>query len=220
MSGYLTWVDYTGLGINAALLGAAWYAARAGVRSFKAASEANNAARDANEQSRRDSIEQSRPYVFVEFVPGLWGAGSFDLRITNTGLTAARNLTMQFSDWPTDQEGSVIISSTRKMFDTARVLPPRSSLRAIWHSVPDGEVVSGEKGTGMPGKGTITVRYENTDPAVTDRYVDAYPVMIYDAGEWPVPEDGISPSAELTREAKYLGDILKAVARHLGSLRW
>lgn len=39
-----------------------------------------------------DSELRTRPYVYLELIPGLWGEGSFDLKIKNSGKTFAREV--------------------------------------------------------------------------------------------------------------------------------
>lgn len=69
--------------IDLGLLITAITTARAGYRTMVASQRAN-------EQARRDSIAQTRPYVFVEILPGLAGLSCYDIRITNTGKSSAR----------------------------------------------------------------------------------------------------------------------------------
>ena len=64
-----------------------------------AARTSADAARTANEQAKLDSIEQTRPYVYVEVVPGLAGSRSWDVRIRNSGRSAARNLRLEYDSW-------------------------------------------------------------------------------------------------------------------------
>lgn len=69
----------------------AWRTAR---KTLEASTRASQAAEAANEQARLDSIEQTRPYIYVELVPSLAGIGQFDVRITNVGRSTARSLTL------------------------------------------------------------------------------------------------------------------------------
>lgn len=66
----------------------AWRTAKAALIASREASEAAKAsaeaARAANDQARLDSREQTRPYVWVEVVPGLAGVSTYDVRIANT----------------------------------------------------------------------------------------------------------------------------------------
>ncbi len=107
---------------------------------IKPAKRTWEAAAEANRQAERDSREQSRPYVTAQIVPGLAGITSWDLRIMNTGRTAARNLTMDYDQWPTKDEGDgepletwdIVSRSVHTMFTTPRTLAPGASLRVMW----------------------------------------------------------------------------------------
>ena len=61
-------------------------------KAWKTAKETLEAQREAYEQSRKDSIAQTRPYISATIVPGLQGMGIYDLLIKNSGKSAARNL--------------------------------------------------------------------------------------------------------------------------------
>lgn len=65
-----------------------------------AAQKSAAAAEAANEQLRRDSAEQTRPYVFAEVLPGLAGSPTWDIRISNSGKSSARELTLKPTCWP------------------------------------------------------------------------------------------------------------------------
>lgn len=105
----------------------AWWTARATLAASRRASEAAEAA---NEQARLDSIAQTRPYVYVEVVPGLAGMDTYDVRVFNSGRSAARGLTLDYDSWPAQPDS--IVQALEKMFHTPRILPPGCSLRAVW----------------------------------------------------------------------------------------
>ena len=105
----------------------AWHVARGALEASRRASAAAEAA---NEQARRDSIEQTRPYVFAEVIPGLAGTGSYDVRLSNKGRSSARNLTLEFDQWPDEPDD--VAETVQTLFSTPRTLPPGSSVRAIW----------------------------------------------------------------------------------------
>lgn len=169
-----------------------WRTAKATLEASREASGAAttsaNAAREANEQARRDSIERTRPYVFVEVMPGLAGATTWDLRITNSGQSAARKLVLDYDRWPEDLDD--VATAVRDMFGTPRTLPPRCSIRVIWRL--EGNFTDGTSEAGLGREGQITVDYTSDDPE-TPKYSDRFDVMIDKAGLWPVGESGPTP---------------------------
>ncbi|KNX35961.1 hypothetical protein VV01_21940 [Luteipulveratus halotolerans] len=146
-----------------------------------------NAAQEANEQAKRDSIEQTRPYVYAEIVGSLAGSPSWDLRITNMGNSAARGLTLEYDAWPETLDD--IASKTKEMFETPRTLPPRASIRVYWRLEANGRFEDGTTEAGLPRHGTITASYTSDDPS-RPTYTDSFDVLIDVSGYMPVPEDG------------------------------
>lgn len=165
----------------------------AAVLAWRTAKETVQAAKDANEQAQRDSIERTRPYVFAEVVGSLMGSPHWDLRITNMGNSAAL------------------------MFETPRTLPPQGSLRVYWRLQARDGFTDGSTELGMPRTGTITATYTSDDPS-HPAYTDSYEVLIDASGWMPVPEDGFEPE-ELSSSEKKFYSLARAIARHLGELR-
>jgi hypothetical protein len=131
---------------------------------MQASERASVAAERANEQAQRDSAAQTRPYVDVEIVPGLSGIACYDLRITNTGKTPARNLTLRYDAWP--ERPDDIAQALAEMFETPRTLSPSSSFRCIWRleATDNSRFDDGTHEAGMPsGPGTVTVCYSGDD---------------------------------------------------------
>lgn len=191
------------------------------------------AARDANEQAKRDSILQTRPYVYAEVLPSLAGAGSYDLVVRNQGRSAARDLRMAFE--PQVNAPDDIAAAVLRAFDTPRDLPPGSSLRTYWHiDAPEGESLMNAEntkpieteGSGMPKRGVIHLHYAGDDPS-QNPYTEKCPFDVETAGLWPIPEDGPeaqgphdTPSSEMTSKERRFYKALQALSRHLGHLRW
>ena len=176
-----------------ALAGAAWRVAR---RTLDASSEASDAARvsaeaarAANEQARIDSIEQTRPYVYAEIVPGLAGGHTWDIRIRNVGRSAARGLRLECDSWPENPDK--VTDAVRQLFETTRTLPPDCSIRAIWRL--EGNFTDGTTEVGMGRTGLIKVFYSSDDPS-KPTYSDTFEVLILLSGFTPLPEDGPEPT--------------------------
>lgn len=188
------------------LLVAALIAGVVGVRTL-------HASRDANVQAKRDSIEQTRPYVYAEVVPSLAGPEKWDLRIVNVGRSAARGLTLTYDSWP--EELDDVTEKLKIMFDTERTLPPTCSLRVYWRL--EGAFDDGTTEAGAATSGVIGVRYTSDDPS-NPTYEESFPIGIDSAGWMPVPESGIEAKG-LSGQAKSFHSLGAAISRHVAELR-
>lgn len=92
----------------------------------RAAEASSKAQEQANEQARADSIRQTRPYVYVELLPGLAGTNSADLRITNSGRSKASELLVSLDAWPSD--GDDVVEAVRSMCERPPHSPAREQL--------------------------------------------------------------------------------------------
>ncbi|RRD36818.1 hypothetical protein EII31_03770 [Leucobacter sp. OH2974_COT-288] len=179
---------------------------------MRASKAASDAAAEANSQAKIDSIAQTRPYVYAEILPSLAGKGSFDLRITNVGKTAAKGLHVQFDSWP--EELDDIAEKIKNLFETERTLPPGASIRTFWRLT--GKFTDGTEEAGMPGEGTIHLFYGSEDPSMP-QYEDQYEVLIYRSGLFPVAEDGPNPD-RLSGNQRTFYLLGQAIARAVGNL--
>ncbi len=191
-------------------VGTAWIA----VKTLKASQEAN-------EQAKLDSIAQTRPYVYAEILPGLAGQNTYDIKITNSGQSPAKDLTLDFTDWPDPSDH--FADSVDTLFKTSRTLPPSCDIRAFWRlvQVSDPEDLTARvKSEGMPEKGTITVSYTSDDPS-QPRYTDSFEVQIDSSGAWPVPECGpkVSNYKSLRESEKAFYKLGQTLIRRLGELK-
>lgn len=188
----------------------AWRTAKAALTASRGASEAAEAA---NEQARLDSIEQTRPYVFVELLPGLAGANTFDVRISNSGRSPARELTLNYDAWPAALDD--VATALHRFFSTPRTLPPGTSIRALWRAT--GNFTDGTSEAGLGTSGSITAKYTSSDPSAP-RYVEQFDVPIDTSGLWPVPEDGPNPSSGMNGDALQFYKLGQALVRRVGEL--
>jgi hypothetical protein len=195
---------------------AAWRTAKHTLEASRRASEAAvasaQAARAANEQARLDSMEQTRPYVYAEVIPGLAGQTTFDLRITNSGRSAARALTLAYDSWPAELDD--VAEGVQKLFNTARTLPPGCSIRSMWRL--EGNFDDGTTEAGLGKSGTISLRYTSDDPS-SPTYLDSFDVMINNAGLWPVPESGPNPDG-LRGDALKFYRLAQTLVRRVGEI--
>lgn len=185
---------------------------RVAAGTLEASRRASAAAEAANEQARRDSIEQTRPYVLAEVIPGLAGAGSYDVRLSNTGRSSARQLTLVFDQWPAELDD--VADTVQTLFETPRTLPPGSSLRAMWRL--EGNFGDGTSEAGMGKVGTMGVRYTSTDPS-SPQYFDDFDVQIETSGLWPMPEEGPKPNG-LDDQMKQFYKLGQVMVRRVGEL--
>lgn len=198
----------------------AWGTARATLeesrRASLAAQRSAKAAQAANEQLRRDSFEQTRPYVYAEVLPGLAGLATWDIRVTNSGRSAARNLLMTPSSWPARDDR--VTQALKELCSTPRTLPPNCSIRAIWRIGPprDGESTNGPSVMGMDENGDLKVTYHGDDD---DRsaFADTFDMNTHGAGLWPVPESGPNPDS-LTGETRLFYKLIQTLTRRVGEI--
>lgn len=181
-----------------------------------AAQASANAAEAANEQLRRDSIEQTRPYVFAEVLPGLAGATTWDIRITNAGKSSARELSLTPSKWPARDDS--VTRSLRELLETPRTLPPGCSIRALWRVDPPepGTYTDGPAEMGMDEHGRVEVEYRSDDPEQPS-YTDVFDINSLGVGLWPVPESGPMPDG-LSGDLRKFYRLGQALVRRVGEL--
>ncbi|KAA1423570.1 hypothetical protein FE697_008205 [Mumia zhuanghuii] len=184
---------------------------------WRTARQALRASRDANIQTKRDSIEQTRPYVYAEVVPSLAGSPNWDVRVVNVGKSAALDLRLDYSDWP--ERPDDIAQSVRTFFTTARTLAPGSSIRAMWRleSGPDSQFDDGTVAAGLGKNGRITVAYRSSD-LEAPHYSDDFHVMVEDSGLWPIPEAGPS-GHRLSGDKLAFYRLGQSIARAIGEQR-
>ena len=168
----------------------AWRTARAALAESQtasiAATKAAEAAIASNQQAQSDSLARSRPYIFLEVVPGLLGPGTFDLKISNRGQSAAFDLTLNTTSYPLKSDE--IVDSLRELFTTPRTVPPSSTLRVAW------TLHRGCDEAGMPSESLVKARYHGTTAIAAHiiTYEEEYFLRTAGAGLWPIPDSGPS----------------------------
>lgn len=203
----LTTVLTIGLLIGAVL---AWKAAKAAVDQAKAT----------HEQMQKDSIEQTRPYVYARLVPGIGGIGAWDLLVTNTGRSTARRLTIESDTWPDSDD--VFTRSLRTMFSTEQSLPPGATLRAYWKVSISQPGHKWDDGTSDPkgmAKGATLTLYYTSDDASKPVYEDQFRLDDSTIGETPGPYTGPDRKKGLTTAQQDLHNVLAAIAANVAELR-
>jgi hypothetical protein len=189
------------------------------VLAWKVAKATLDQSKAAHWQMEKDSIEQTRPYVYAHLVPGLAGVATWDLLITNTGKSTARKLLIECDGWPAvDDE---LTGPLRQMFQTPQSLPPGVTLRTMW-KLGSKENESWADGTddpaGIASGATLRLSYTSDDPS-RPSYRDAYRLDDSVIGLTPVPTTGPSAKTGLSPAEKDLHNVLRAATLHLGELR-
>lgn len=150
------------------------------------------AAKAANEQAKRDSVERTRPYVFVEVSPSIGADNGIDVLIRNSGSSAARQVVIDFDGWPDDPDD--IAQAAQKVFETPRTIAPGSSVRIYWMlTAHSGQAFEdGREEAGIDTPGTATIRYTSDDPAHPE-YEDRYEIDVPNLGHRPTGYRGVEP---------------------------
>lgn len=163
-------------------------------------------------QSKRDSIDKSRPYVFVKLEPSIGGKHVWDLVIKNVGLTSAYELTLLNSQWPEYEDD--VTRELKRLFATPRTLPPGTSIRTYWNLDPmkkdDG------KNAGITDPTKVRVCYEGPEQVgwrnKTEKYGETFEVDHTSIGMIPVGSKGITiPEGEREPKVVKLQELLMAV---------
>jgi hypothetical protein len=174
----------------------------------------------AHKQMEADSIEQTRPYVYAHLVPGLAGIGTWDLLITNTGKSPARNLTIECDALP--ESDDILTGPLRTLFSTPRSLPPGANVRTYWKvglRNPDSRWADGTRTPmGIVNQAKLSLRYTSDDPSKPS-YQDEYILDDATIGQTPAPWTGPDMKQGLSPEAQDLHKVLAAIAANIGELR-
>ncbi|WP_407316608.1 hypothetical protein UQW22_09815 [Isoptericola halotolerans] len=205
MDELMTWASVATAVATSVLAVAALFAYRAAMATLRTAQESNR-------QAQRDSIARTRPYVHAEIIPGLAGHQCYDLRITNTGRSTARNLVGDVVTWPSDLDD--VGEQIRDLLTTPRSLPPGASLRVMWRL--EGAFTDGTSEAGMGPQHIVKLEYSSDDPSAP-RYEDQFEALTIRSGLWPMPSDGPNPQ-NLHGEALQFYKLGRALVRQVGEL--
>lgn len=171
-----------------------------------------------SQQAKRESGDRNRPYIAMDVVPGIARGGTWDLRIKNTGGTAARNIRISLRNSrfiPNENpDESKIYDKLIQFCNTSFDLMPSACRRLRW-TVTDH---NGGVRVGAPLQATIQVSYEWKDLDQARGYVDYLP---YDCETLllPVPASGSKYSGNPDKEqAKKIENALRAIAINVGEI--
>ena len=182
-----------------------------------AAQKSALAAEVANDRLRLDSAERTRPYVYVEVLPSIAGTPTWDVRIRNTGQSAARAVRITPVTWPTRDD--LVIDSLRELCETPLTLPPTCSIRAVWRIGPprEGETVEGPQEMGMDERVRVRIEYLGGEGEAAESFSEEFELLTRGTGLWPVPEDGPEPTG-LKGDLRKFYLLGQALARRIGEI--
>lgn len=176
------------------------------------------------QQIVQDSHDRTRPYVYLELVPGLWGSAAVDLVVANFGESMAYDVRLEFNDvdWDaplTKDEPDEVRPYVRKGLDgKSMFIPPHGRRRFAWQQQTD----ENHPRMGMPHECSITVTYagpaSGTRPAET--YGEEYTLTTETHSAVPTPQRGLHRDGKtLQTELHNIDSVLRQLNVHVGELR-
>lgn len=159
---------------------------------------------------------QSRPYVFAQLKPGLAGLGMWDLVVSNSGQSNARDLVIEADVWP--EEDDEVTRPLRRFFGARQTLPPGQSIRTYWRMTVTEGAKWGDGSSdpvGMLKRVQLRLTYTSDDPA-RPTYEDTFLIDEDSIGLTPAPTAGPEPKQDLSDNQKDLHKMLGVIARALG----
>jgi hypothetical protein len=180
--------------------------------------------RETARQEAQNSEAQTRPYVGIDIVPGIAGAGSMDMVIENHGRTTARNIRVSLAGdtFRAQSDGDVIGEALGRLFATGFDLAPGARRRVLWQ-IPADENSTPRGHMGTPISAGIAFVYEWApgDDRPVRNYSDS---ILYDLTEYPklipMPSTGSTTQGASTEaQNKNLLHALRAVAANVAEIR-
>jgi hypothetical protein len=175
-------------------------------------------------QEAQNSEARTRPYVGIDIVPGIAGAGSMDIIIENHGRTTARSIRVNLvgDSFQPQSQGDVIGEALGRLFAASFDLAPGARRRMFWQ-IPADKDSSPRGHMGTPIAGSIAFDYD-WDPG-DGRPVRNYEDSIqYDLTEYlkliPLPSTGSTvQGASAETHSKNLLHVLRAIAANVAEIR-
>ena len=213
-----SWTAAIATGVGALVAGAAlWFA----YRQIKLAA---TQMRETSRQEAENSIAQTRPYIGVDFVPGLFGSPAFDIVIQNHGRTLAKNVVLRLdgAEFAAQSEKDQIGPALGRLLATGFDLAPGARRRLLWR-IAENERADPPGAQGAPISGEVIATYEwRVDGEETVRQYEYR--TSYDLTEYPklTPSPNTGATANGNDEKAQIRNIslaLRAIATHLGEVR-
>lgn len=162
---------------------------------------------------RHDSAQQTRPYVYLEVVPGLQGSGSWDLRIKNLGASLAHNVQIDVGELEPLSADDRIVKHLAGFFRNPLTLPPAAHLRVVWRR----DDASRDLLEGAPEVREVSVGYKDVDGNI---YKETYTLSLVGWGQaMPAPQQGDRRNSGDNRELADIAHAIRALNTHAGEIR-
>lgn len=160
---------------------------------------------------REQLDRESRPYVFADVVPGLHGAGNWDLIITNLGKSTAYGVQVRATVEPQDADDH-IAGPLNDYLNEARVLVPGARHRVMWRMEAEGR----HRAAGAAARTEAALVYTDAGGArFSEDYV--WDVDVLGAAS-PVPTEG-PRSTSANAELGNIERAIRSLSVHVGELR-
>jgi hypothetical protein len=175
-------------------------------------------------QEAQNSEARTRPYVGIDIVPGIAGAGSMDIIIENHGRTTARNIRVSLvgDTFRAQSDGDVIGEALRRLFATGFDLAPGARRRVFWQIAADeNSSPRGHMGTPVAAGIAFVYDWAPGDDRPVRNYADS---IQYDLTEYPklipLPSTGsTAQGASSEAQSKNLLHALRAIAANVAEIR-
>ena len=171
---------------------------------------------------RNDSKIRSRPYVFVQRVPGLHGPGTWDLKVSNLGASIATGILLKIApEWEAADEGDTHTQALKEALRIPMSLPPNSHVRLLWRIDRKGDHGRVER-AGAPSNAHVTATYYGNVDRKSRRegYSETFQVRTDQAIAMPAPTEGSKVNGkEDGNELKNIYRALRTLNSHVGELR-
>ncbi|WP_141738849.1 hypothetical protein [Brevibacterium sp. HMSC22B09] len=180
--------------------------------SFVAHKTLTNAGRQL-EHLKEDSARRTRPYVFLEIVPGLQGHGAWDLRIKNMGASVAHDVHVSVGELQPLSADDRVVGPLKKFLDRSVILPPSAGMRVVWRRDDRSRTLL----EGAPSSAEAVVTYKGPDGK---KYSEAYTLNTEGWGEaMPSPQEGSRRNSGSDKEIANIAYALRTLNVHMGELR-
>ncbi|MCP3420336.1 hypothetical protein [Nocardioides pinisoli] len=172
-------------------------------------------AKDQLELLTKQAVREGRPFVSAEVVPGLHGPGFWDLIVTNTGRTAAREIRFDFEEWTPQDDKDHITEHLLVYLNATHMLVPNARHRVLWRANDD--PTTSMTAAGVPPRFNLGISYEDDQNTA---YSDSFDFDVEVIGSVsPAPTQGPRVSSGNEKELANIERALRTLNTHVGELR-
>lgn len=171
-------------------------------------------AKDQLELLTQQAVREVRPFVSAEVLPGFHGTGCWDLVVSNSGRTAARNIRFEIEPWSPGDDKDHISEPLNAYLRAQHMLVPGARHRVMWRMNTLPELGLTEAGAGA--QASLGIRYEDD---LGQTYTDAFLFNLDIIGAiTPSPSEGPSALGK-DKELANIERALRTLNVHVGELR-